>query len=587
MFLFVMLAISFVSAGSAQANVAQSVSAPAKPPVPHEEVNADLRGEAKGPQKLIVVLVEFPDKKHSTTIDKVRNTVFKDVDAFFREVSYGLTWIAGDITAKWYQVGTRLSTLDLERWNYKEEDMKKFEREAIRAADNDVDFRNYDFYVLVAPGGVWPHAHELEVETNDGLNSLRGLVVNEETKIGTYAHELGHLLPTQYEDGWGLPDLYSYEATEKGEDSSIWVGPWDLMDESNPPRQFSAWDKINFGWLTPEVAPVSQTQTFTVNLQPLEQNSGPRAVVIQLTASTSYLVEVRRRIGYDQVLPGEGVLIYVADLTKEGGYGVLRVIDAKPQTETLNDAPFKKGDIFEDKNNGVYVLVALTDGAGFTIIVSWNKNSDTDGDGLIDREEVGKYGTNPLDPDTDHDWLADAEEIRMGTDPLNPDSDNDGLKDGREIQLGTDPNKSDTDGDGLKDGEEVNRYGTNPLKSDTDDDGLLDGREIQFGTNPLKADTDDDGLPDGKEIQLGTYPLNPDTDNDLWRDGLDIAPTDSLIPNIFIVVAILAVALLAIRRRRGKRLPAAVRANQVRFCMNCGAALSVGANFCEICGDKN
>jgi M6 family metalloprotease-like protein len=541
---------------------------------------------AKGPQRVIVVLVEFPDKKHSVSAEAIRQIVFNDLNAFYKEASYGLMSVTGDITSRWYQTQTSLSKLDLQEWTYNENDMRLFEKEAIESADKDVNYRQYDFVVLAAAGEVWPHAAcHLAVLARD--TGLRGIVVNEGSPFGTYAHELGHVLPSNYKpkQGCGLPDLYSYEAAEEGEDASIWVGPWDLMDENNPPRQFGAWDKINLGWVTPKVPPVSQTQTFTVNLQPLEQDSGSRAVVIQLTASTSYVVEVRRRIGYDKVLPSEGVLIYLADLTKEGGYGVLRVIDAKPQTQTLNDAPFKKGDIFEDENNGVYVIVALTDGAGFTIIVSWNKNSDTDGDGVIDREEVAKYGTNPLDPDTDRDGLTDAKEIQFGTDPLNPDSDNDGLKDGQEVQLGTDPKKPDTDGDGLKDGEEVNSYGTNPLKSDTDNDGLLDGREISLGTNPLKADTDNDGLPDGKEIQLGTNPLNPDTDNDLWRDEVDIAPTNALIPDIFIVVAILAVvALLAIRRR--KRLPAAVPANQIRFCMNCGAALCVGANFCEICGHK-
>jgi hypothetical protein len=49
-------------------------------------------------------------------------------------------------------------------------------------------------------------------------------------------------------------------------------------------------------------------------------------------------------------------------------------------------------------------------------------NPDTDGDGLIDGDEVNKYHTNPLLPDTDGDEIPDGVEVQTGTDPLNPNS---------------------------------------------------------------------------------------------------------------------------------------------------------------------
>ncbi len=48
------------------------------------------------------------------------------------------------------------------------------------------------------------------------------------------------------------------------------------------------------------------------------------------------------------------------------------------------------------------------------------------------------------------------------------DSDGDGLIDGEEVMRGTDPKRSDTDGDGLSDSEEARTYCTNPLKASTD-----------------------------------------------------------------------------------------------------------------------
>ena len=72
-------------------------------------------------------------------------------------------------------------------------------------------------------------------------------------------------------------------------------------------------------------------------------------------------------------------------------------------------------------------------------------NADTDGDGIVDGEEV-YVGTDPLNPDTDGDGLDDGEENLMATDPLNPDSDGDGWLDGEETQQGTDPLNPDEDG---------------------------------------------------------------------------------------------------------------------------------------------
>lgn len=46
-------------------------------------------------------------------------------------------------------------------------------------------------------------------------------------------------------------------------------------------------------------------------------------------------------------------------------------------------------------------------------------NSDTDGDGLHDGEEVNTYRTDPLNPDTDEDGINDKAELTLRTDPTN------------------------------------------------------------------------------------------------------------------------------------------------------------------------
>jgi outer membrane protein assembly factor BamB len=72
------------------------------------------------------------------------------------------------------------------------------------------------------------------------------------------------------------------------------------------------------------------------------------------------------------------------------------------------------------------------------------------------------------------------------------DSDGDGLIDSEEVALGTDPDDPDTDADGLSDGDEVHGtygYVTDPLLDDTDGDGVSDGDEIHWGYDPLNPNS--------------------------------------------------------------------------------------------------
>jgi hypothetical protein len=117
--------------------------------------------------------------------------------------------------------------------------------------------------------------------------------------------------------------------------------------------------------------------------------------------------------------------------------------------------------------------------------------------------------------DSDADGLDNAEECRLGTDPFNPDSDMDGVADGTEARYpraciatmpmsqrrplvrctiddecmpgercrGLDPASSDSDMDGVPDNEE-----------DTNFDGTID--PMRGETDPRLADTDGDGTPD-------------------------------------------------------------------------------------------
>ncbi|MCH7227511.1 DUF1800 family protein [Haloferula sp. A504] len=114
--------------------------------------------------------------------------------------------------------------------------------------------------------------------------------------------------------------------------------------------------------------------------------------------------------------------------------------------------------------------------------------------------------------DADADALADGDadgmprwyEETYGLDDGEPadavlDPDGDGLSSLAESALGTNPTNPDTDHDGLPDNES-----SDPLDPDSDGDGLLDGDEVT--THPAVADSDGDDFPDGYEVAVGTDP---------------------------------------------------------------------------------
>jgi LmbE family N-acetylglucosaminyl deacetylase/regulation of enolase protein 1 (concanavalin A-like superfamily) len=106
--------------------------------------------------------------------------------------------------------------------------------------------------------------------------------------------------------------------------------------------------------------------------------------------------------------------------------------------------------------------------------------------GLAEMEVIG---VTPMAlRDFDNDGLTNAEELVAGTDRLQSDSDGDGLSDGDEVNThGSNPLLTDTDGDLIPDAFEVNnglQVTVNDALLDDDNDGFSNLEEFQAGTDP-------------------------------------------------------------------------------------------------------
>ena len=179
--------------------------------------------------------------------------------------------------------------------------------------------------------GIWPHFSGITgwtgqaFETNDlrpdstpvkidpyFIQSIVNCSGNQISSIHTIAHELGHLI--------GLPDLYHPVEGILPEQRRWVVGCWSLMAAGAwgcgevgsasvwpRPSHMGAWEKKRLGWLN-EIQQVPEAEFQSVTLPPV-QTTGT-IVELPLGDDERLLVEYRARVGFDEYLPAEGVLVY-------------------------------------------------------------------------------------------------------------------------------------------------------------------------------------------------------------------------------------------------------------------------------------
>ena len=182
-------------------------------------------------------------------------------------------WVTVDHGYSWYVDGQQ-------GFGDYPENVQGLVEDACRAADDQIDFSQYDTdgdgwvdeVIVVAEGWMdgsdgqfWPHQWSLPVAVElDGVLVSRYFLISEQfhldmpqfgiasgdiRPIGTFCHEQGHVFV--------LPDLYDTDYSSRG------IGYWGLMGAGNwlapnSPAFPSAWSRIQLGWETPAEVPHAQ-----------------------------------------------------------------------------------------------------------------------------------------------------------------------------------------------------------------------------------------------------------------------------------------------------------------------------------------
>ncbi len=166
--------------------------------------------------------------------------------------------------------------------------------------------------------GVQIYYYHLEPELYDDGGGL--------VHIGVICHELSHFL--------GLPDLYDYNFDSYG------IGMWGLMgygnwnDVGRLPAHLCAWSKAQLGWLTPTLMNWSRPDRVLTSVE-----ASPLVYKISagMPLQQYFLLENRQLIGFDEELPGSGLLIWHIDDSQPNNDNEDRMMVALEQADGLRD----------------------------------------------------------------------------------------------------------------------------------------------------------------------------------------------------------------------------------------------------------
>jgi immune inhibitor A len=325
-----------------------------------------------GTLKCLILLVDFADNPGHRTPQDFKKMLFSkgqlptgSMREFYAENSYGQTDLDGDVLG-WLRLPQPYSYyVDGENGTGAyPNNAQKMTEDALALAAQQVNFKTFDadgdgyidgLFVVHAGGGaeadpnlasrktkIWSHQSQIsKVFTANGTKAFAYCTEPEDGKVGVFSHEFGHML--------GLPDLY--DTTYNSEGVGVWcvMGGGSWLGGGDTPGHFCAWSKSRLGWITPKVVKTAAS----LQVAPAETNKDAvyRLWTKGKTGPEYFLIENRRRIGFDKKLPAEGLLVWHVDDSEHnndhpGAYWVgLVQADGKQDLErNRNDGD--TGDVF-------------------------------------------------------------------------------------------------------------------------------------------------------------------------------------------------------------------------------------------------
>lgn len=338
--------------------------------------------------RTILLFVDFSDNPSGHATAEFDSLLFSQgsnsMADYYHEVSYGGFTVDGDLQG-WYRAPQPYTYYAAGGYGVQgryPNNAQKLVEDVVALADPGVDFSLYDvdgndtldglFVVHAGPGAeetgspddIWSHKWNL----SDGSQGCPGAYLTDDgvyvdvysmepeefedgslITIGVFCHEFCHVL--------GTPDLYNTQtgAAVVGRFGLMDAGSWNGSPRGSSPAHLSPLFKYLFGWVEPIA--VEREGTVEIPSAQIPAVEG-EAVFYRILPNPGgcdwdrsgtgegeyFLIENRQQVGFDQALPGAGLLIWHVDESQEDNndqYERLAAImqaDGDPSTRTDGDA---------------------------------------------------------------------------------------------------------------------------------------------------------------------------------------------------------------------------------------------------------
>ncbi len=278
--------------------------------------------------RLAVIGIEYSDAKHSDKIttqdwenaffsretftDKnaTGQRVFGSMNDYFHEQSFGTLRVEGKMF-DWVEVSKMRMAYSEGSGTGNKSVLLAEALDKLLERDGSDALKDFDGMLFLYAGGrvqtvrggiYWPHRASF---SHKGKR-WSYFIVNEGDRgdrmatISVFCHEFGHML--------GLPDLYARPENPGSEGLGAWCAMSNQINNGRP-QHFSAWCKEQLGWIQPAV--IDPTVKQRLVLGPIEDSAKECfKVLVKPDGSEYLLLENRRKKGFDQDLPAEGLLIW-------------------------------------------------------------------------------------------------------------------------------------------------------------------------------------------------------------------------------------------------------------------------------------
>ena len=363
---------------------------------------------AKGEIRVLMAVAQFPDVQPRVPLRDIERTVVQELNDYVKDQSYGQAWVKAQFmgyvslpdSISAYRISSNNFEVDRRR-------VRKLIEDTMTAMEPRVDFSQYQNMLIVPaamtqpgkgygmmcycanPGmltGVRGNPRYVTLRSRGGKEFSGGVfVATENAPLGMFAHDFFHAIGGVSDNKRLVPCLYNFERQpeasrlHKWEYCTDYLGTWDVMSTHYVGKRSTpgicSFTRIRLGWISSEqvilIRPGEEKGTF---LAPLAKGGKTLVLKIPLPGGQYYLVESRQPVGLDEVQPDSGILILKVNPAAQEGSGIVRIMDADPNSPNLSRATFRldqgNRNLFVDKENNVAVIPLWVQGENQGVLVT-------------------------------------------------------------------------------------------------------------------------------------------------------------------------------------------------------------------------